>query len=100
VVIVILLGALGLETTNNDFSLNSLIGGHSVSESKVMRDTMGNVVPTGQVGAKYTDEYNCSDFKTQPLAQAFFAKSGGITGDTNGLDGNKDGVACQSLPQK
>jgi hypothetical protein len=50
-------------------------------------------------GAKYTNEYNCDDFATQPEAQAFFEKSGGVAGDTNRLDGNKDGQACESLPK-
>ncbi|MDQ3018940.1 MAG: hypothetical protein M3Q64_03655, partial [bacterium] len=38
VVIVILLGALGLEATNNDWDLGSIIAGNTVSESKVLRD--------------------------------------------------------------
>lgn len=119
-VILLLLGALGLETTNNDFSLNSILNGNSMKDSKVMRDEngnvsrdslgnvvtklmrdkLGNVVPEGTAGAKYTDDYNCSDFKTQAEAQAFFIKAGGVAGDTNRLDGNKDGVACQDLPKK
>ena len=119
VVIVVLLGALGFEVSNNDFDLGSLISGQSVSDSKILRDEKGNamqdstggyvirylrdkagnVVPEGTAGAKYTDEYNCSDFSTQPEAQAFFVKAGGVQGDVNGLDGNKDGNACESLPK-
>lgn len=119
-VILLLLGALGLETTNNDFSLNSILNGNSMKDSKVMRDEngnvsrdslgnvvtklmrdkLGNVVPSGTAEAKYTDEYNCSDFKTQAEAQAFYDKAGGVAGDTNRLDGDKNGVACQDLPKK
>lgn len=119
VVIVVLLGALGFEVSNNDFDLGSLISGNSMSDSKIIRDEKGNavqdstgkyvtqllrnkagdVVPAGTPGAKYTNEYNCDDFATQPEAQAFFLKSGGVTGDTNRLDGNKDGNACESLPK-
>lgn len=119
VIIVILLGALGLEVSNNDFDLGSILSGNSVSESKVMRDEKGNlqtnkdgnfvtklmrdktgnVVPEGTAGAKYTDEYNCDDFKTQIEAQGFFAKAGGVGKDTNRLDGDKDGEACESLPK-
>lgn len=115
-IIVLLLGALGLEASNNDWNLNSIFSGSSVSDSKVMRDAKGNIQRDAQgnivtrvmrdkqgnvvnSGGKYTDEYNCSDFATQPEAQAFFEKSGGIQGDTNRLDGNKDGVACQDLPK-
>lgn len=118
-VIVVLLGALGLESFNSDFDLGSIMSGNSVSDSKIerdasgnlqkdasggfvtklMRDKLGNVVPEGTVGAKYTDEYNCDDFTTQPEAQAFFEKAGGVSGDTNRLDGDKNGEACQSLPK-
>lgn len=98
-VIVLLLGAFGLEATNNDWDLGKLLSGSSMKEAKVLRDKSGNVVPAGTVGAKGTDEYNCSDFSTQPEAQTFFDNAGGVSGDTNRLDGNKDGVACQDLPK-
>jgi len=118
-IIVLLLGALGLELGNTDFDLGSILGGNSVSDSKIerdangnlqrngagdfvtrlLRDKTGNVVPAGTAGAKYTDEYNCDDFATQPEAQTFFEKAGGVSGDTNRLDGDKNGVACQSLPK-
>lgn len=93
--LVLLLGAFGLEISNNDFDLGKLMSGSSLTESKVMRDSEGNVVTSG---GKYTDEYNCSDFQTQTLAQGFFDKAGGVSGDTNNLDGDNDGVACESLP--
>lgn len=98
-VIVILLGALGMETTNTDFDLGKLMDGQSLSESKVLRDIDGNIVTDATKG-KATDEYNCADFKTQPQAQKFFVAAGGVSKDTNRLDGNKDGVACQDLPKK
>lgn len=117
-VIVVLLGALGLELSNNDFDLGSIFSGNSMSESKIerdqdgnlmrgedgdfitriLRDKLGNVVPEGTAGAKYTDEYNCEDFSTQTEAQNFFIKAGGTRKDTNRLDGDKDGVACEALP--
>lgn len=120
VVIALLLGAFGLTATNNDWNLNSIFTGSSVKDSKietdekgnlkqnevgefvtrVMRDKLGNIVPTGQAGGKYTDEYNCDDFSTQEEAQVFYDKAGGIKGDVNRLDGNKDGVPCESLPKK
>jgi hypothetical protein len=67
--------------------------------TRVMRDKNGNVVPEGTAGAKYTDEYNCADFSAQPDAQRFFDKAGGVGHDTNRLDGDKDGVACEDLPK-
>ena len=43
--------------------------------------------------------YNCSDFDTQAQAQACYEYciSQG-RGDIHGLDGDNDGVACESLP--
>lgn len=115
---VVLLVALGLEVANTDIDLNSVMQGESISDSvierdaegnletsaaggfltRVLRDHEGNAVAEGTEGAKYTDEYNCDDFDTQPEAQRFFENAGGIEGDINRLDGNKDGVACQALP--
>ncbi len=99
-------GAFGLEATNNDFDMKKLIETKGdLNASRVLRDKTGNVVTAEEVAsgaktAKYTDEYNCDDFKTQSEAQAFFVKAGGVAGDTNRLDGNKDGIACQALPAK
>lgn len=115
----ILAAAFGLEVSNNDWDLGSIFKGSSPSEAKILRDEQGNirrdangrivtrvtrdkngnVVPGGTAGAKYTDEYNCSDFSTQPEAQRFFIKAGGVGNDTNRLDGDKDGVACEDLPK-
>lgn len=115
---IVLLVALGFEIGNSDYDLNSVMQGESFSDSKidrdaegnletsaeggfltrVLRDRQGNVVAEGTAGAKYTDEYNCDDFTTQAEAQTFFENMGGVEADVNRLDGNKDGVACQSLP--
>lgn len=118
-IIALLAGAFGLEATNNDWDLGKILTGTPVSEAeilrddqgnlkqdasgnfitRVMRDMEGNIVPEGKTGGKYTDEYNCDDFATQPEAQRFFDNAGGLEGDTNRLDGNKDGVPCESLPK-
>jgi len=89
--------AFGLETTNNDWDLGKLLSGSTPEEARVMRDKEGNVVTEG---GKYTDEYNCADFETQPEAQRFFEKAGGVSKDTNNLDGDNNGEACQSLPNE
>jgi len=96
-ILVLLLGVFGLESTNNDWDLGKLLSGSSMEEARVMRDKQGNVVTEG---GKYTDEYNCSDFATQPEAQRFYDKAGGVTKDTNRLDRDKNGVACQDLPKE
>lgn len=105
-VIAILLGAFGLEASNSDFDLGKLFGGSSLQESKVARDESGNLIydkegniVTDAAKGKKADEYNCDDFSTQPEAQTFFSKVGGVKNDLNRLDGDKDGTACESLPK-
>lgn len=102
----ILIGALGLETTNNDWDLGKILSGTPVNESKVQRDESGNIlfdrdgnIVTDSSRGKKADEYNCDDFETQPRAQAFFEKVGGTKNDLNNLDGDDDGEACESLPK-
>jgi hypothetical protein len=102
---VLLAGAFGLEMSNNDWDLGKILAGSSVSDSKVVRDAGGNVLRDkgGNIvtkGGKRTDDYNCSDFATQPEAQNFFLKAGGPSNDTNRLDGDHDGVACEDLPKR
>ena len=41
---------------------------------------------------------NCSDFDTWQEAHDFFLSEGGPDNDPHGLDGNNDGVPCESLP--
>lgn len=41
---------------------------------------------------------DCGDFETQAEAQAFYEAAGGPSSDPHRLDGNSDGVACESLP--
>jgi Excalibur calcium-binding domain len=41
---------------------------------------------------------NCSDFSTQAAAQAYFLSRGGPALDPEGLDGDADGIACETLP--
>ena len=45
------------------------------------------------------DAYNCSDFATQQEAQVVFDYCMEQVGtDVHRLDGNNDGVACETLP--
>lgn len=100
VVIVVLLGALGLEVTNNDFDLGTLLGGGSLGEAKMERDASGNLTGStlGQLcGDEAKDEYNCDDFATQEEAQAKHDQCIADGRDVNRLDGDNDGVACEAL---
>jgi len=55
-----------------------------------------------QPPAPYTcsyDRYNCSDFSTQAAAQACYNYCMSLGyGDIHRLDGDNDGIACESLP--
>jgi ABC-type multidrug transport system fused ATPase/permease subunit len=103
---VALLAALGLEVNQTDFDLQKLGQTKSFQESKVSRDSAGNIlydklgnITTDTSIGKTANEYNCSDFSTQPEAQMFYDKLGGVKNDVNRLDANKDGVPCESLPK-
>lgn len=103
----LLLGAFGLEASNTDFDLGKLFSGSTLEESKVARDESGNIlydkegnVVTDATKGKRASDYNCDDFVTQPEAQKFFQKMGGVSKDIYGLDGNNDGQACESLPKE
>ena len=50
-----------------------------------------------QAGAAFSDR-DCGDFATQAAAQAFFLANGGPGSDPHRLDGEGDGVACESNP--
>ena len=52
---------------------------------------------TESIKGKKASDYNCSDFTTQVEAQKFFEKVG--NNDLYALDGDDDGVACESLPK-
>lgn len=43
------------------------------------------------------DDKDCSDFSSQQDAQRFFESEGGPRNDYHRLDGDGDGVACESL---
>lgn len=107
VAFIALAAALGLEVGKTDFDLGKMIQTGSVQESKVSRDSTGNIlfdklgnITTDTTKGKQANDYNCSDFSNQPEAQSFFEKVGGTKNDVNRLDGNKDGQACESLPKK
>jgi len=46
----------------------------------------------------FGDDRNCGDFDTQDEAQSFFEAAGGPESDPHRLDGDGNGVACESLP--
>jgi len=57
--------------------------------------------PTPAPTPKYTcsyNAYNCDDFSTHRQAQEAYEYCGGINNDVHGLDRDKDGSACETLP--
>lgn len=99
--------ALGLEVSEKDWDLGKLWETGSFKESELSRDEEGNILfdvfgneTTDTTVGKKADDYNCDDFSNQPEAQNFFEKVGGVGNDLNRLDGDKDGVACEALPQQ
>jgi micrococcal nuclease len=56
---------------------------------------------TGGYGGPYDPngvDRDCGDFATHAEAQAFFEAAGGPASDRHRLDGDNDGIACESLP--
>ena len=46
--------------------------------------------------AENDPDKDCGDFASQAEAQAFYEATGGPASDPHRLDGNDDGVACES----
>lgn len=90
----------GLEIANTDFDLQKLWETGSLKESLMQRDEKGNLMNIGMICDAQDEgfyDYNCSDFATQGEAQQVYDQCGT---DINRLDGDKDGVVCESLPKK
>ncbi len=49
----------------------------------------------GMAFSSHSGDRDCGDFATQPEAQAHMNAH---PGDPDGLDGDNDGIACESLP--
>lgn len=96
-VIVLLLVALGLEAKNTDYDLGKMVKTGSLTESRIERDDKGNLI---MEGICQKDGYNCDDFRTQGEAQSVYESCHfGKNNDPHHLDGDDDGVACESLPK-
>ena len=67
------------------------------SEPTPMPDSTA-ATPTATPKPENTDTHNCSDFDRWQEAQSFFKSEGGPDSDPHRLDGNDDGIACESLP--
>ena len=112
---IVLLAAIGIQTFDYDLDLGSLWAGKSIAESRVQQTNdgvklMGSCVKP--VGADKND-LDCANFQTQAEAQAKYDSCADQIGSNNksldkakimsldiyGLDGNKNGIVCESLPK-
>lgn len=103
---IVLLAAIGIQTFDYDLDLGTLWKTGSIEESRVQQTNKGVTL----YGWCVTKDLNCSDFATQPQAQAKYqqcmdqvlAKNPNVTEpsklDIYGLDGDKDGIVCEALP--
>ena len=99
-VIAILAVAFGLEATNNDYDIGKAIETGSLAEAKIERDpATGNITNVDAFCSAAKSDYNCPDFKTQPEAQSVYERCKGLgkNMDVYRLDGDKDGLVCESL---
>lgn len=102
--IALLMVAFGMEVKQTDYNVGTLIKTHSFAAAKIERDpTTGNLLPASiDAFCNAADkDYNCSDFTAQPEAQQVYdrCKTLGQNMDVYHLDGDKDGVVCESLPK-
>ena len=95
-IFILLLAALGLEVSSNDWDLGKLIETGSFQESKVEKNSQGNWMIGDRCDA---NNFNCDDFEYQEDAQYIFEECDGH-GDINRLDGDNDGMVCEHLPHK
>jgi len=65
-----------------------------------MWTALGIVVLVGVVvvPSAPAQDQDCGHFSTQAAAQSYFIERGGPTYDPDRLDGDSDGIACESLP--
>jgi uncharacterized membrane protein len=102
VVLALLIGAFGMEATNHDYDVKKLVETKSFTASKIERDPKGNLINVDSFCKSEKIDYNCSDFRSQVEAMDVYnkCKLAGKNMDAFGLDGDKDGKVCESLPVK
>ena len=94
VVIAILVAAFGMEATENDYDMGTLMETKSFEAAKIERDpTTGNLTNVDGFCSSEKIDYNCSNFKTQAEAMEVYERCSdlGKNMDAFGLDRDKDG---------
>jgi len=112
-IVVMLAIALAVEWFDYDADLGKLLETWSYSESRVetIKDSEGNSTRIITWNCNRSEfDLNCSDFSTQPAAQAKYNECAQEVADNNpgidiskfdiyGLDGNNNGIVCEALPK-
>jgi hypothetical protein len=99
--ITLLLVAFGMEAKGTDYDVAKIIQTKSFSKAKIERDpTTGKITNADAFCSAQDIDYNCKDFTTQNEANDLYqkCKKAGKNMDVYGLDGDKDGKVCESLP--
>ena len=78
---------------NGDGSACESLSGAPTQVSEPARDESATPALAPEI-----EDRNCADFSNWSEAQAFYLAAGGPDQDPHGLDRNKDGEACESLP--
>ena len=91
-----------LDRDRNGIACESLPGAPVRRASPTPTPTPQSPTPTPESSTPGTDpagpDRNCSDFDTWAEAQAFYEAAGGPESDRHRLDGDGNGIACESLP--
>lgn len=108
IILILLVGAFGVEYFEYDVDLGKLWETGSVSESRVEHKNGMKIFGEGCS----SNNLNCDDFKTQGEAQAKYDTCGEKIAadnkttkenirniDVYGLDRDKDGIVCEALPK-
>lgn len=100
--IALLVAAFGMEVTNHDYDVKKLAETKSFAASKIERDDKGNLINIDSFCKSEKIDYNCKDFKNQVEAMEVYNRcaSSGKNMDAFGLDRDRDGKVCESLPVK
>jgi len=99
---VILIGdGLAEAWTRDGQHRDTLVGLEQAARQNQAGCLWGNLQASESSGSNYDPfgpNRDCGDFATHEGAQAFYEAAGGPASDRHRLDGDGDGVACESLP--
>ncbi len=98
-------GTVVITTDGTDYQVTTARSVAPITSGKKAVQLTAVPAQPAAVGPGPTSRYDpngpdrdCADFKTQAEAQAFYLAAGGPARDPHRLDGDHDGIACESLP--